>query len=143
VKNAWKGMLDCIRADGRIGWSQPVGGGPSNNYSEQNNDDYTEGAFFMAANEFHKLVTGTAARPSLSAQSIDKTTAGKTAAILRLSAGQRSIASPANVTGAEIYDLNGRRIAMLHSQAGQLELPPAVRLPHNGTWIVRYRYRAE
>jgi rhamnogalacturonyl hydrolase YesR len=61
AKKAWKGLLDCIGVDPAkpdlIGWSQGVGGGPSNNFGPTNHDEYTEGAFFLAGYEFYRLLT--------------------------------------------------------------------------------------
>jgi len=54
VKKAWKGLVNAIHPDGRLGWVQPGGSQPD----EVNYDDYQEfgtGAFLLAASEIYKL----------------------------------------------------------------------------------------
>ena len=60
AKKAWKGLIGCVGVDpahpNLPGWSQGVGGGPGNNFGTTNHDEYTEGAFLMAGNEFYQFV---------------------------------------------------------------------------------------
>src|SRR5690606_24442142 len=56
VKNTWIALNDCIRADGSIGWVQPIGANPDGRFSKDNWEVFGTGAFLLAASEIVKLV---------------------------------------------------------------------------------------
>jgi unsaturated rhamnogalacturonyl hydrolase len=114
AKKAWKALLDCIGVDPQnpdlIGWSQGVGGSPSNNFGATNHDPYTEGAFFMAGNEFNKFLnpsTGIrgAMRPALTAPSFNPDWT-----VLYSMVNGSGIALPVNARGLIVYSLDGREV---------------------------------
>jgi unsaturated rhamnogalacturonyl hydrolase len=114
AKKAWKALLDCIGVDPQnpdlIGWSQGVGGSPSNNFGPTNHDPYTEGAFFMAGNEFNKFLN-----PSTKVRATGRPVPaarlpGTGMAVLWSAANGYRIALPENARGLKVYTLDGRMV---------------------------------
>lgn len=54
VKKGWKALVDAVRADGKLGWVQPVGADPRN-VTQDMTELYGVGAFLMAACEMYEL----------------------------------------------------------------------------------------
>jgi unsaturated rhamnogalacturonyl hydrolase len=54
VKKAWKGLIGAVRADGKLGYVQPIGASPAKLTSEDN-QEYGSGAFLLAGSEMYKL----------------------------------------------------------------------------------------
>lgn len=54
VRKGWKALVDAVRADGKLGWVQPVGADPRK-VTEEMTALYGVGAFLMAASEMYKL----------------------------------------------------------------------------------------
>lgn len=50
----WKGLLDCVHADGKLGYVQAIGDSP-NKVSADSTDLYGVGAFLLAAREVYRL----------------------------------------------------------------------------------------
>ena len=55
VERSWKAITKNIRAEGRLGWTQPIGAGPAL-YTEDDHEVYAVGAYLCAAMELRKLV---------------------------------------------------------------------------------------
>ncbi len=55
VEKAWKTITKNISAEGRLGWTQPIGAGPAS-YTEDSHEVYAVGAYLCAAMELRKLV---------------------------------------------------------------------------------------
>ncbi len=54
IKNAWKGLSDCIQPDGRIGWVQLPGSAPDE-VQAKNTTSYGVGAYLLAGSELYKF----------------------------------------------------------------------------------------
>jgi rhamnogalacturonyl hydrolase YesR len=54
VKKAWKGLLGCVREDGRLGFVQPVGDQPAPAAADSTHE-YATGAFLLAGSEMLRL----------------------------------------------------------------------------------------
>lgn len=55
VKKAWISLCGCVNEEGRVGWVQPIGADPKNNFSEDSWEVYGTGAFLLAGSEVIKL----------------------------------------------------------------------------------------
>ncbi len=55
VKKAWIGLNSCVKENGKVGWVQPVGGKPNNNFDEESWEVYGTGAFLLSGSEVIKL----------------------------------------------------------------------------------------
>jgi unsaturated rhamnogalacturonyl hydrolase len=55
VKKAWAGLISLIQEDGRVGWVQPIGADPRQNFSAESWEVYGTGAFLLAGSEVIKL----------------------------------------------------------------------------------------
>ena len=120
AKKAWKGLIGCVGVDpakpNLIGWSQGVGGGPSNTFGITNHDEYTEGGFLMAGNEFYKFVTNGATKTGPAVLHSPATPASQPAALTRctLGAGQR-LTLPQGASGVEFYSPQGRLMGAIRN----------------------------
>jgi rhamnogalacturonyl hydrolase YesR len=54
VKKAWQGLVGAVRADGKLGYVQPIGASPAK-LSSEDNQEYGSGAFLLAGSEMYKL----------------------------------------------------------------------------------------
>ncbi len=54
VKKAWRGLVNSVRADGRLGWVQQIGMAPAT-VTADDNQEYGSGAFLLAGSEMDKL----------------------------------------------------------------------------------------
>jgi unsaturated rhamnogalacturonyl hydrolase len=144
AKMAWKGLIGCVGVDPARpdlpGYSQGVGGGPGNNFGSTNHDEYTEGAFLLAGNEFYRLLTegpeavrGTPARPALRQSS----SAARTFAVA--GAGAR-VRVNAGATGVEFYSVNGRTIVSAAVAPGQRDVAAPDAASGKGVVIVKFLY---
>lgn len=147
AKKAWKGLLDCIGADpgqpNRIGWSQGVGGSASNNFSATNHDDYTEGGFFLAGNEFYRLLTEGVDKSSTAVINTKIRNVQSLAPMPRIvyAAGCRSIiAVPAGAQHLVVYSCAGQKLfetCNLNSGGGSMALPARLQRTQ-GMLIVKF-----
>jgi rhamnogalacturonyl hydrolase YesR len=150
AKKAWKGLLDCIGVDPNqpnlLGWSQGVGGSASNNFGITNHDEYTEGGFFLAGNEFYRLLTegvdhgSTGIRSTVVSTSARLVERGSAHLVCRVSRA-RAVPLPAGATSITIFSLAGKQ---LYEQAGIAAGTTSIILPagvaeRNGATVVRYR----
>lgn len=55
VKKAWIGLNTLIHADGKVGWTQPIGADPKRNFTAESWEVYGAGAFLLAGSEIAKL----------------------------------------------------------------------------------------
>jgi rhamnogalacturonyl hydrolase YesR len=55
VKKAWVGLNALVDADGKVGWTQPIGADPRRNFSAESWEVYGAGAFLLAGSEVVKL----------------------------------------------------------------------------------------
>src|SRR5258706_3263808 len=55
VKKAWAGLNTLVHADGKIGWTQPIGADPKRNFNADSWEVYGAGAFLLAGSEVVKL----------------------------------------------------------------------------------------
>ena len=55
VKKAWIGLNDLVHADGKVGWTQPIGSDPRRNFSADSSEVYGAGAYLLAGSEIAKL----------------------------------------------------------------------------------------
>lgn len=55
VNKAWKSLVSCVHADGKLGWVQPIGEDPKS-VTSQMTEVYGVGAFLLAGTEMLKLV---------------------------------------------------------------------------------------
>ena len=55
VKKAWIALANCVNEEGRVGWVQPIGADPQQNFSEDSWEVFGTGAFLLAASEVIKL----------------------------------------------------------------------------------------
>ena len=54
VKKAWRGLVNSVRADGKLGWVQQIGLAPAK-VTADDNQEYGSGAFLLAGSEMLKL----------------------------------------------------------------------------------------
>jgi rhamnogalacturonyl hydrolase YesR len=118
AKKAWKGLIGCVGVDPNQpnlpGWSQGVGGGVSNDFGITNHDEYTEGAFLMAGNEFYRfLVNGISAVGGASGYSPAKQASNPVARFMCVAVANSRIDIPRGATGVEFYSPAGRLVASL------------------------------
>jgi rhamnogalacturonyl hydrolase YesR len=55
VKKAWTGLNTLVHADGKVGWTQPIGADPRRNFSAESWEVYGAGAYLLAGSEVVKL----------------------------------------------------------------------------------------
>ena len=55
VKKAWTGLNTLVHADGKVGWTQPIGADPRKNFDADSWEVYGAGAFLLAGSEVVKL----------------------------------------------------------------------------------------
>jgi rhamnogalacturonyl hydrolase YesR len=123
AKKAWEGLIGCVGVDpahpNLPGWSQGVGGGPSNGFGPTNHDEYTEGAFLMAGNEFYQFVTRGISRvvdnPCRTVPA-----PGKRTVTAVLTKNTLSMNLPHNGTQIELFDTRGRTLYAGRCDAGTL-----------------------
>jgi unsaturated rhamnogalacturonyl hydrolase len=147
AKKAWKGLVGCVGADPKNpnlpGWSQGVGGGPSNTFDSTNHDAYTEGAFLMAGNEIYKfitagLVTGSghaaprAARPQPAGPAVFSA--------FPVNIRQR-IAVPEGAKGIEYFALSGRKIGDYRLTDAQQSVVLPDKIAGSGVVLGRFIFR--
>ncbi len=151
AKKAWKGMLDCIGVDPAqpdlIGWSQGVGGSPSNNFGITNHDEYTEGGFFLAGNEFYRLLTeGVVHTGTPVGRSVAPASSPRHAAAVRVTTcldKSMRLAAPQGAVGLEVYSLDGRLVGRTNiTEAAISRFAARVNgLQTNGPFIVKYLFQ--
>jgi rhamnogalacturonyl hydrolase YesR len=152
AKKAWKGLLDCIGVDpaqpNLIGWSQGVGGSASNNFGITNHDEYTDGGFFLAANEFYRLLTEgvdhgqTGVAPLTHSPAANSFLTMKAVHTVCNVTGINRITIPSHAKGIEVFSCAGRFLCRISNLApGTTSVAvPAVALQSKGTVIIRYIY---
>ncbi len=52
---AWAGLNTLVSNEGRVGWTQPIGGNPRKNFNAESWEVYGAGAFLLAGSEVIKL----------------------------------------------------------------------------------------
>jgi rhamnogalacturonyl hydrolase YesR len=55
VQTTWAALYNCVNAEGRLGWAQPVGADPRKNFNADSYENYASGAFLLAGSEVMKL----------------------------------------------------------------------------------------
>lgn len=55
VKKAWTGLNSLVMADGKVGWTQPIGADPRRNFTADSWEVYGAGAFLLAGSEVIKI----------------------------------------------------------------------------------------
>lgn len=55
VKKAWTGLDALVHADGKVGWTQPIGADPRRNFNADSWEVYGAGAYLLAGSELVKL----------------------------------------------------------------------------------------
>lgn len=55
VKKAWTGLNTLVHADGKVGWTQPIGADPRKNFTAESWEVYGAGAYLLAGSEVVKL----------------------------------------------------------------------------------------
>ncbi|CAN5521488.1 hypothetical protein BH10ACI2_BH10ACI2_24240 [soil metagenome] len=55
VKKAWTGLNTLVHADGKVGWTQPIGADPRRNFTAESWEVYGAGAYLLAGSEVVKL----------------------------------------------------------------------------------------
>ena len=55
VRRAWVGLNTLIHADGKVGWTQPIGADPRRNFNADSWEVYGAGAYLLAGSEIVKL----------------------------------------------------------------------------------------
>lgn len=55
VKKAWAALNTSVTADGKVGWTQPIGADPKRNFNAESWEVYGAGAFLLAGSEVVKL----------------------------------------------------------------------------------------
>jgi unsaturated rhamnogalacturonyl hydrolase len=55
VKKAWTGLNTLVHADGKVGWTQPIGADPRKNFTAESWEVYGAGAYLLAGSEVIKL----------------------------------------------------------------------------------------
>jgi unsaturated rhamnogalacturonyl hydrolase len=147
AKKAWKGLVGCVGVDparpNLPGYSQGVGGGPSDNFGITNHDEYTEGAFLMAGNEFYKYLTDGQVQSHLGVSLTSTSGSAHPSTVMHcaIDANQR-IAIPSGAIGAEFYTPAGRKIGAQMFRAARpdhIVVPEA--MTGKGVVIVRFKYK--
>ena len=54
ARKAWTALASVVNEDGKVGWSQPAGGGPGK-VAEADTSKFGTGIFLMAASEVYQL----------------------------------------------------------------------------------------
>ena len=54
ARKAWTALASVVNEDGKVGWSQPAGGGPGN-VVEADTSKFSTGIFLLAASEIYQL----------------------------------------------------------------------------------------
>lgn len=54
VKKAWRGLVEAVHPDGKLGWVQQVGDRPAD-VTRNDNQEYGSGAFLLAGSEMYRL----------------------------------------------------------------------------------------
>jgi rhamnogalacturonyl hydrolase YesR len=151
AKKAWEGLLGCVGADPKqpdlIGWSQGVGGSASNNFDSTNHDEYTEGGFFLAGNEFYRLLTEGVVRAGTPVgRSAAPASSPMHATVVRVTTClDKSIrlAAPPGAVALEVYSLDGRLVGRTNiTEAGISRFAARANgLQTNGPFIVKYLFQ--
>jgi rhamnogalacturonyl hydrolase YesR len=55
VKRAWTALNTLVQADGKVGWTQPIGADPRRNFNADSWEVYGAGAYLLAGSEIIKL----------------------------------------------------------------------------------------
>lgn len=55
VKKGWAGLNTLVTADGKVGWTQPIGSDPRKNFNAESWEVYGAGAYLLAGSEVIKL----------------------------------------------------------------------------------------
>ncbi|MBK8302297.1 MAG: glycoside hydrolase family 88 protein [Chloracidobacterium sp.] len=55
AKRAWTALNSLVHADGKVGWTQPIGADPRRNFNADSWEVYGAGAFMLAGSEIVKL----------------------------------------------------------------------------------------
>jgi unsaturated rhamnogalacturonyl hydrolase len=55
IERAWAGLNTLIQPDGRVGWVQPIGADPRQNFTAESWEVYGTGAFLLAGSEIIKM----------------------------------------------------------------------------------------
>jgi unsaturated rhamnogalacturonyl hydrolase len=55
AKKAWVGINTLVHADGKVGWTQPIGADPRRNFNAESWEVYGAGAYLLAGSEIVKL----------------------------------------------------------------------------------------
>ena len=145
AKKAWEGLIGCVGVDAAHpnlpGWSQGVGGGPSNTFGPTNHDEYTEGAFLMAGNEFYKFLTSgiTAAKPAPLNREIRSLSPARE---IRCNVGSsRFLDIPNNAISVEFYTPAGRKICAINNLTpSQRRLSLSEAMTGSGVSVVKFLY---
>jgi rhamnogalacturonyl hydrolase YesR len=56
VEKAWKALCGCVDKEGKVGWVQPIGADPQQNFGKDSWEVYGTGAFLLAGSEIVKLL---------------------------------------------------------------------------------------
>jgi unsaturated rhamnogalacturonyl hydrolase len=149
AKKAWTGLIGCVGVDPKNpnlpGYSQGVGGGPSDAFGVTNHDEYTEGAFLMAGNELYKFLTNPPLCPIVSAGPSQSSVIGASASqrimTSRFTLGTRRLAIPAKARGVEFYTPAGRKIVAMKFTTTVNELPLPETMTNAGVIIAKFIYK--
>ena len=55
VRKGWTGLNTLVHADGKVGWTQPIGADPRRNFTAESWEVYGAGAYVLATSEVVKL----------------------------------------------------------------------------------------
>jgi rhamnogalacturonyl hydrolase YesR len=55
IRKAWTGLNTLVHADGKVGWTQPIGADPRRNFNADSWEVYGAGAYLLAGSEVVKL----------------------------------------------------------------------------------------
>lgn len=55
IKKGWTGLNTLVHADGKVGWTQPIGADPRKNFNADSWEVYGAGAYLLAGSEVVKL----------------------------------------------------------------------------------------
>lgn len=55
IRKAWTGLNALVHADGKVGWTQPIGADPRRNFNADSWEVYGAGAYLLAGSEVVKL----------------------------------------------------------------------------------------
>jgi unsaturated rhamnogalacturonyl hydrolase len=145
AKKAWKGLLGCLGSDqanpNLLGYSQTVGGAPSDAFGPNSHNEYTDGAFLMAGNEFYKLltlgITGTV--DGIHPATVTPLRGPAVETVCMIGQG-RTIRFPTGAVGAELFTPNGRKVGALENKGAAISTGAAF-VNHSGVIIARYNYK--